>query len=70
VIVIMDGDEGRKLSSPDQPLTDVAQEEQERLASHGIELHVLRRYGIENYFPQAAVERVLGMDLTPLLSNS
>jgi len=65
VIVIMDGDEGRKLSSPDQPLTDLAQEEQERLASHGIELHVLRRYGIENYFPQAAVERVLGMDLAP-----
>lgn len=64
VIVVMDGDEGRRLSSPDQPLTDAAQEEQKRLANHGIEVHVLRRYGIENYFPQAAVERVLGMDLS------
>jgi hypothetical protein len=34
------------------------------LARHGIELHVLRRYGIENYFPRAAVEGVLGIDLS------
>lgn len=63
VIVVMDGDEGRNLSKPDRPLTDEAQNQEKRLARHGIVLHVLRRYGIENYFPQRSVERVLGMDL-------
>lgn len=64
VIVVMDGDEGRNLSKPDRPLTDEAQKQEARLAKYGIVLHVLRRYGIENYFPQRAVERVLAMDLS------
>ena len=64
VIIVMDGDEGRHLSKPDRPLTDETQEQERRLATHGIVLHVLRRYGIENYFPQPSVERVLEMDLS------
>ena len=32
---------------------------QRRFASHPITLHVLRRYGIENYFPRHAYEAVL-----------
>jgi hypothetical protein len=68
VIVVMDGDEGRKLSKHKRPLTDVAREQQRRLANHGIELCVLQRYGIENYFPQGAVERVLGMNLSPFFA--
>ena len=64
VIIVMDGDGGRLFSKSGQPLTDTAQKEYRRLARHGIELHVLRRYGIENYFPRDAVERVLGVDLS------
>jgi hypothetical protein len=64
VMVVMDGDEGRKLSKKNQPLTDMAREQHARLAKYGIELRVLRRYGIENYFPKAAVQRVLGIDLS------
>jgi hypothetical protein len=64
VIIVMDGDQGRNLSKPDRPLTDETQEQERRLAKHGIVLYVLRRYGIENYFPRRSVERVLGMDLS------
>jgi len=63
-IVIMDGDQGRELHKHDQPLTDLAEKQKNRLVRHGIDLHVLRRYGIENYIPQYAVERVLGLDLS------
>jgi hypothetical protein len=64
VIVVMDGDEGRKLTKRKRPLTDMARDQQRRLARCGIDLCVLQRYGIENYFPQGAIERVLGMDLS------
>jgi len=64
VMIVMDGDGGREFSKSNRPLTDTALSEHGRLARHGIELHVLRRYGIENYFPRAAVERVLGIDLS------
>jgi hypothetical protein len=63
VIVVMDGDDGRKLSKPSRPLTEMAREQQRRLAAHGIELQVLRRYGIENYFPRAAVEQVVHLKI-------
>lgn len=63
VIVIMDGDEGRKLDKPKKPLTKQARLEEKRLAAFGIELHVLQRYGIENYFPQTAVEKLTGVNL-------
>lgn len=64
VIVVMDGDEGRHLSRHDRPLTRLGREQQTRLAEHGIALYILRRYGIENYFPQAAVERIVRRDLS------
>lgn len=64
VILVMDGDVGRKLSKFKRPLTDMAREQQKRFAKYGIELHVLERYGIENYFSQRALESVLGMDLS------
>lgn len=64
VIVVMDGDEGRKLSKRNRPLTDMAREQQKRLARCGIDVRVLQRYGIENYFPQGVIERVIGMDLS------
>jgi hypothetical protein len=64
VIIVMDGDQGRELMKHDQPLTDLAEEQESRLARYGIDLYVLRRYGIENYLPRHAVERVVGMDLS------
>lgn len=64
VIVVMDGDEGRKLSKRAKPLTAIAREQRSRLARYGIDLRVLQRYGIENYFPQVAIESVLGIGLS------
>ena len=63
-IVIMDGDQGREFSKQNRPLTEVAKAQESRLARHGIDLYVLRRYGIENYLPRHAVEDVLGMNLS------
>lgn len=63
VIIVMDGDEGRRLSKHNRPLTSMALRQKTRLAAHGIELQVLQRYGIENYFPRSAVERIVGQDL-------
>ena len=63
-VIIMDGDQGRKLTTHEQPLTDRAQELERRFANHPIKLHVLRRYGIENYFPRNICETILGCDLT------
>ncbi len=60
----MDGDRGRKLTRNEQPLTDQAKELKRRFAKHPIKLHVLRRYGIENYLPRHACEAILGRDLT------
>jgi hypothetical protein len=63
-IVVMDGDNGRKLDVQPPPLTDLAREQTARLKAGGVELRVLERYGIENYFPRGAVERVLERDLS------
>jgi hypothetical protein len=62
-IVVMDGDEGRHLRKRNRPLTTLAKREKARLAASGVELFVLNRYGIENYFPKSALENVLGRDL-------
>jgi hypothetical protein len=63
-VIIMDGDIGRKLHKRNEPLTDAAKAVQRRFKGHAITLHVLRRYGIENYFPQHACEAVLKRDLS------
>jgi hypothetical protein len=63
-IVVMDGDEGRHLRKRNRPLTALAKREKARLAASGVELLVLNRYGIENYFSKSAMEIILGRDLT------
>jgi TIR domain/Pentapeptide repeats (8 copies) len=63
-IVVMDGDNGRHLDSPGKPYTDIAQREERRLKEGGVDLRILERYGMENYFPRAAVESVVGKDLS------
>jgi hypothetical protein len=62
-VVVMDGDQGRRLDKPNKPLTSMAREQRNRFTSLPVELHVLERYGIENYFPQSALETVVGQDL-------
>lgn len=61
-IMILDGDRGRKRRNPEE-LSDDARKLQRRFANHPLQLKVLRRYGIENYFPRHAVETVLGRQL-------
>jgi hypothetical protein len=63
-IVVMDGDQGRHLTKRNRPLTTTARREKARLAVSGVELFVLNRYGIENYFSKQAMEGVMGRDLT------
>ena len=64
-IIVMDGDLGRYLQKKMKPLTKMAKEQQKRLAGLPIELKILERYGIENYFPKSCLESVLGRDLSP-----
>jgi gamma-glutamylcyclotransferase (GGCT)/AIG2-like uncharacterized protein YtfP len=63
--VVMDGDQGRRFDRPSRPPTKLARDQAKRFVGLPVELHVLQRYGIENYFPQAALEAVVGRDLTP-----
>jgi hypothetical protein len=63
-VIIMDGDEGRKLSKPKRPLTKHAKDLQRRFAQHPLKLQILHRYGIENYLPRRAYEAVLGRGLS------
>lgn len=63
--IVMDGDLGRRLDRKDRPLTKLAREQEKQLVDFPVELHVLKRYGIENYFPKAILEAVIGRDLTP-----
>jgi hypothetical protein len=62
-IVVMDGDLGRQLKKRNRPLTKMARAQEIRLAALSVELNVLERYAIENYFPQWSVEAVSGKDL-------
>ena len=64
VAVVMDGDNGRHLSTPGRPLTATGEGEMKRLTARGIKFYVLERYGIENYFPQRAIEKIVGRDLS------
>jgi len=60
VIVLVDGDKGRDLNLADRPLKADAERVRRILAGVGVELFVLDRYGMENYFSQAACEAVFG----------
>jgi len=63
-VIIMDGDEGRKLNKPKRPLTQPAKDLQRRFANHPLKLQILQRYGIEHYLPRHAYEAVLGRNLS------
>lgn len=63
-VIIMDGDEGRRLTKPKKPYTRFAKEEMKKVGSLPIRLRILKRYGIENYFPQQVCEKVIGVDLS------
>jgi hypothetical protein len=63
-VIIMDGDVGRKLTKKGQPYTNEAKRAFQRCKPHAITIYVLKKYGIENYFPQHACEAVLQRDLT------
>jgi hypothetical protein len=45
--------------------TKLAREEMKKLSGLPIQLRVLERYGIENYFSQQLFEKIIGTDLTP-----
>ncbi len=62
-IVVMDGDDGRHLGVPGKPLTRMARAQGKRFAGLPVGLHVLQRYGIENYFPRSVLETILGQSL-------
>ena len=63
-VVIMDGDVGRRLNKPNRPPTQEAKRITERFKGHPITLYVLKRYGIENYFPRHALEAAVNRDLS------
>jgi hypothetical protein len=63
-VIIMDGDEGRDFSKSKRPESALAKKARKRLSGKAIKLYVLRRYGIENYFPKSNCEAVLGRDLS------
>lgn len=62
-VIVMDCDVGRKLTKKGQPYTNEAKRAYQRCKPHAITLYVLKKYGIENYFPQHACEAVLKRDL-------
>jgi hypothetical protein len=63
-IVVMDGDNGREFQRGKRPLSKMARQQEKRLREAGVELRVLQRHGIENYFSCAALESVLKRDLS------
>jgi hypothetical protein len=63
-VMVLDGDVGRHLKKRGKPYTKVAKEERRKLASLPIDLRILERYGIENYFPQEVFEKLVGTDLS------
>lgn len=63
--IVMDGDQGRRFDRSSRPLTQLARDQARRFVGLTVELHVLQRYGIENYFPHTALQTVVTRDLTP-----
>jgi energy-coupling factor transporter ATP-binding protein EcfA2 len=62
-VIIMDGDVGRDLSKRKKPYTPSAKKAFEGIKGRPIQLYVLERYGIENYFTRTALEKETGRDL-------
>lgn len=63
LIVILDGDKARDWTQHAHPFRPDAQVVIDKLTAAGVQFVVLERYGIENYFAQAACETVLGQSL-------
>jgi hypothetical protein len=66
LIVLLDGDRGRDLGIAGQPLNANAIRVRQILEQVGVELFVLERYAIENYFGQAACEAFYGGNLSAI----
>jgi hypothetical protein len=60
LVVLLDGDKGRDFRLAGHPLNADARRVEEKLAAAGIDLIVLERYAIENYFCENACVQVLG----------
>jgi ABC-type dipeptide/oligopeptide/nickel transport system ATPase component len=62
-VIIMDGDVGRDLQKPKKPYSPSAKNAFVAIKGRAIQLYVLERYGIENYFSRASLEKETGRDL-------
>ncbi len=62
LIVVMDGDRGRDMALAERPISAVGRNVERLLRAVGIDLRILERYGLENYFSRAALEAVVGGD--------
>ncbi|HTY85625.1 MAG TPA: hypothetical protein VMB19_15500 [Silvibacterium sp.] len=62
-VIIMDGDKGREYGKPKLRYSSDARLAFRRFKHHPIHLFVLERYGVENYFTQAAVESITSLNL-------
>jgi hypothetical protein len=58
-VIIMDGDSGRRLNKRGKPYTTTAKNAFAAVRGLPITLHVLERYGIENYFTRDALEEAV-----------
>ncbi len=64
--ILLDGDRAYDYARPGLVVRGDARALLERLRREGVEVKVLDRYGLENYFPRHAFEAVLGRDLSAL----
>lgn len=62
-VIVMDGDKGREYGKPKLRYSSDARLAFRKFKHHPIHLFVLERYGVENYFTQAAVEGVTSLNL-------
>ena len=63
-VILLDGDRAYDYTRPGLVERADARALLARLRRDGIEVKVLDRYGVENYFPRQAFEAVLGRDLS------
>jgi hypothetical protein len=63
LMFICDGDRGRDYAKADRPLKPDIKRVVTKLTEQGIDMVIMTRYAIENYFPQTAYERVVGKPL-------